>query len=346
MAYADWLRGKGIRPGGIDLPDWSPSAALKFMDGHGIATGVLSVSTPGVHLGDDAEARKWAREVNEYTADLVRADPGRFGLFATLTLPDVEGAIAEAGYALDTLHADGVVLLANNAGRYLGDPGFAPLLAYLHSRQAIVFVHPGELPAEPVPGIPSFTADFLLDTTRTAISLILSGAMKKYHGIKFILAHAGGFVPYIAYRILLTMVSQENKAPARLTPSPPVDPVVLVRRGLPVPSPAPAVAAVALQAVPVPAQGGCLLPGAVARGSAARRAASGAGMPSKRSVASAVRGVYVLQNHIRLTPTPDTGEVRQDISEAFRRNASLDADRLDRAQHASLSQGEGLGNGA
>jgi len=149
-SYADWLRGKGIRPGGIDLPDWSPSAALKFMDGHGIATGMLSVSTPGVHLGDDAEARKWAREVNEYTTDLVRADPG-------------------------------------------------------------------ELPTEPVPGIPSFTADFLLNTARTAISLILSRAMKKYDGIKLILAHAGGFVPYIAYRILLTMVSQENKARQLLT---------------------------------------------------------------------------------------------------------------------------------
>jgi len=215
--YAGWLRDIGIRPGGIDLPDWSPAAALKFMDSHGIATGVLSVSTPGVHLGNDAEARKWARDVNEYTADLVRADPDRFGLFATLTLPDVDGAIAEAEYALDTLHADGVILLASNVGRYLGDSGFAPLLAYLHSRRAIVFVHPGELPGDPVPGIPSFTADFLLDTTRTAISLILSGAMKKYDGIKFILAHAGGFVPYIAYRILLTMVSQENKARQLLT---------------------------------------------------------------------------------------------------------------------------------
>ena len=215
--YAGWLRDNGIRPGGIDLPDWSPSAALKFMDSHGIATGVLSVSTPGVHLGNDTEARKRAREVNEYTAGLVRAAPDRFGLFATLTLPDVEGAIAEAEYALDTLHADGVIMLASNAGRYLGDPGFAPLLAYLHHRQAIVFVHPGELPGDPVPGIPSFTADFLLDTTRTAISLILSGAMNKYDQIKFILAHAGGFVPYIAYRILLTMVSQENKARQLLT---------------------------------------------------------------------------------------------------------------------------------
>ena len=121
------------------------------------------------------------------------------------------GAIAEAEYALDVLHADGVVLLANNDGRYLGDPGFAPLLEFLHSRRAVVLIHPGELPAEPVPGIPTFTADFLLDTTRTAISLILSDAMKTYDGIRFILAHAGGFVPYIAYRILLTRLARSNK---------------------------------------------------------------------------------------------------------------------------------------
>lgn len=36
--------------------------------------------------------------------------------------------------------------------------------------------------------------------------------MKRYDGVKFILAHAGGFVPYIAYRIVLTVISQENKA--------------------------------------------------------------------------------------------------------------------------------------
>lgn len=215
--YAAWIRDKGIRPGGIDLPGWSPSSAVKFMDGHDIATGILSVSTPGVHFGDDAEAATWAREVNEYCAELSRAQPTRFGFFATLTLPDVAGAITEAEYALDTLGADGVVLLANNAGRYLGDPEFAPLLDFLHRRRMVVFVHPGELPAEPVPGIPTFTADFLLDTTRTAISLILSGAMRQYDGIRFILAHAGGFVPYISYRILLTMLSQENKVQQLLT---------------------------------------------------------------------------------------------------------------------------------
>jgi predicted TIM-barrel fold metal-dependent hydrolase len=182
------------------------------MDAHGIQTGVLSLSTPGVWFGDDAEARHWARDVNDFSAEVVRNAPDRFGFFATLTLPDVNGALAEAEYALDTLHADGIVLLANNDGRYLGDPGFAPLLQFLHDRGTVVFVHPGELPAEPVPGVPTFTADFLLDTTRTVLSLILTGSMRKYPGIKFILAHAGGFVPYIASRILLTMVATNTIA--------------------------------------------------------------------------------------------------------------------------------------
>lgn len=209
--YAQWLRDQGIRPGGIDLPTWSPSAALKFMDRHGIDTGLLSLSTPGVYLGDVAEACRWARDVNEHTASVVTDRPDRFGFFATLPLPDVDGALTEADYALDTLHADGIVLLANSDGRYLGDPGFGPVLQFLHQREAVVFVHPGELPGPAVPGIPTFTADFLLDTTRTAISLILSGAMDTYHRIKFILAHAGGFVPYISYRILLTIMNTKNK---------------------------------------------------------------------------------------------------------------------------------------
>lgn len=210
--YEEWLKEKGIRPGGVDVPDWSESAALEFMDGHGIQTGILSLSTPGVHFGDDREARRWAREINVLCADLQDRRPDRFGTFATLPMPDVDGAIEEAAYALDVLKADGIVLIANYEGHYLGDEKFVPLLEFLHEREAVVFVHPGELPAEPVPGIPTFTADFLLDTTRTAISLILSGAMQKYANIRFILAHAGGFVPYIAYRILLTM-AKEGLAP-------------------------------------------------------------------------------------------------------------------------------------
>ncbi len=209
--YAELLRDKGIQPGGIPLPDWSATASTKVLRANGIASAIVSVSTPGVWFGDVMEARHWARRVNEYAAGVVADDPRRWGFFATLTLPDVDGAIAEATHALDVLGADGIVLLANNAGLYLGDPEFDRLLAFLHERKAVVFVHPGELPAEPVPGIPTFTADFLLDTTRAVTSLILAGAMERYDGIRWILAHAGGFVPYISHRILLTTLREEPK---------------------------------------------------------------------------------------------------------------------------------------
>ncbi|MER7556807.1 amidohydrolase family protein [Nocardioides sp. NPDC126508] len=209
--YRRLLEERGLRPGGVAVPEWTPERSLRVMDRNGIATSILSVSTPGAWLGDDRQARQLARRLNEFCAEVVDGDQSRFGFFATLTLPDVDGAIAEAEHALDVLGADGVVLLSNAAGRYVYDPGFEPLLAHLHERRAVVFLHPGELPAEPAPGIPSFTADFLLDTVRAASGLVLGGVLEKYDGIRWILAHAGGFLPYVSHRILLTMIRGEHK---------------------------------------------------------------------------------------------------------------------------------------
>lgn len=209
--YRRLLEERGALPGGVAVPDWTPEKSLRVMDRNGIVTSILSVSTPGAWLGDDRQARLLARELNEYCAGIVSEHPARFGFFATLTLPDVQGAIAEAEYALDVLGADGIVLLSSTANCYVYEPDFEPLLAYLHERRAVVFIHPGELPAEPAPGIPAFTADFLLETVRAATGLVLSGNLEKYDGIRWILAHAGGFLPYISHRVLLTMIRDEPK---------------------------------------------------------------------------------------------------------------------------------------
>ena len=170
--------------GGIALPAWSPGAAIAYLDEAGIAAAVVSISTPGVHLGDDMEARRMARVVNEQVAELVKDHPDRFGFFATLTLPDVDGAIAEAADAFDRLGADGVILLASVAGRYLGDPAFDPLMAALDERSAVVFVHPGPLAGPSVPGLPEFIADFLLDTTRAALLMARNGVLDRYPRLK------------------------------------------------------------------------------------------------------------------------------------------------------------------
>ena len=152
--YALLLRDKGIQPGGIPLPSWAAPVAAKVLHKNGIRTAILSLSTPGVWFGDGPEARHWARWVNEFAAGVVAAQPDRFGFFATLTLPDVDGAIAEATHAFDVLKADGIVLLANNAGIYLGDPAFDRLLAFLHERRAVVFIHPVSCPRSPCPRWP------------------------------------------------------------------------------------------------------------------------------------------------------------------------------------------------
>jgi len=201
-AYASWLRMKGIEAGGLPIPDWSPDAAISLMDKLRIQTSVMSISTPGVHLGDDGEAREKAREVNEFAAEVVRKHPTRFGFFATLCLPDVKGSIEELAHAFDKLQADGVVLLANSRGIYLGEKVFDPLFDELNKRSAVVFVHPSHLYGfEPLKGMPPFVADFLLDSTRAAVRLGGSGTLDRCPDVKIILSHAGGFVPFAAYRI-------------------------------------------------------------------------------------------------------------------------------------------------
>lgn len=172
------------------------------MDSQAIATGILSLSAPGVHLASDVEGRALARQVNEYHADLVRSRPDRFGQFACVPLPDIDGSVAEATYALDELHADGVVLLSNAAGRYLGDPDFEPLWAELDARAAVVFIHPTEPPVPMLKGLPSPLVDYPFDTTRTAIHMVANGVTSRHTRIKVILSHAGGFLPYAAYRFV------------------------------------------------------------------------------------------------------------------------------------------------
>src|SRR5215470_3420128 len=221
LPYRQWLEANGTRDaGGRELPEWSAEEALAVMDAHDIATALVSISTPGVQLratvGQDAIARAKARELNELAARLAVDHPGRFGFFATLPLPDVDGALAEVGYAFDTLDASGVILLANVHGRYLGAPEDAPLFAELDRRGAIVFVHPGELPSGRVDGIPPFAADFLLDTTRAAFRMVQNGLMQRYRSLKIILSHAGGFVPYASHRLAGALALEAQRAPAEI----------------------------------------------------------------------------------------------------------------------------------
>lgn len=208
--YRAWLAKLGQDAGGQPIPKWTPEASKRHMKLTGVRTAILSVATPQVAPGGRAEARAVARDLNAYLHEVAAADPASFGFFATLPLPDLEGALDEARYALDRLDADGVCLLANYGGTYLGDASYEPLMRELDARAAVVFVHPSTLPGPAVPGLPSFAADALLDTVRAAMNLTRGGVLSRYPNIRFLLADAGGFLPFAAGRLSLAASRRGN----------------------------------------------------------------------------------------------------------------------------------------
>ncbi|QUQ67954.1 amidohydrolase family protein [Kutzneria sp. CA-103260] len=204
--YLEQARANGhAEPDGwpTGLPSWSVDEALELMAATGVGAAVLSVSSPGVHFGDDAAARDLARHVNEAGAEIVAANPSRFGLSVSLPLPDVDGALAELAYGYDTLHADAVALKTNFHGRYLADPAFEPVLAEMNRRGAVVTLHPTSAPCSDrtALGYPRPMIEFLFDTTRCVIDLAMSGTLARHPDIRWIVPHAGAVLPVLAHRV-------------------------------------------------------------------------------------------------------------------------------------------------
>jgi 6-methylsalicylate decarboxylase len=181
---------------------WTVERTLAEMDAAGVATAVLSMSAP-LWFGDAEETRQLTRDANEFARALARRHSGRFGYFASLPLPGIEDAIAETAWALDHGNADGVVLLSNYDDLYLGDARFEPLLAELDRRQAVVYVHPTAATCctQLTPDIQPAFLELPFDTTRTIGSLLYSGGLSRYRRIRFIFAHGGGTLPFLADRL-------------------------------------------------------------------------------------------------------------------------------------------------
>ena len=199
-AYAQFL---SKHPAAGPPVHWTLEADLDDMDGSGTATAILSNFTPPTEGALD-ERRNLARANNEFVTRLIAGHPGRFGLFATIPLPDIDGCLRELEYALDILKADGVATYSNSGDRWLGDALFDPLWAELNRRKALVYVHP--TPADCcrnlVPDVPDTIVEYGADTTRTIASLIFSGTTARHPDVRFIFAHGGGTMPFVVERFL------------------------------------------------------------------------------------------------------------------------------------------------
>ena len=218
-AYLAALAGTGA-PVSPPAVGWSLAKSLDDMDRAGVATAMLSVTTPGLWL-DGPPAATLARACNEYAAGLVRDHPGRFGSFAALPLPDIEASLRETAYALDVLGADGVLLFTSYAGKWLGDPHFAPLLDELNRRGAVVATHPTSdgCCRNLLPGIPDTVVEYGTDTTRTIASLVFAGAATRWPALRFVFSHAGGTMPFLIERF--EFLARSPAVAARLPPGGP-----------------------------------------------------------------------------------------------------------------------------
>lgn len=191
-------------PNYASVLNWTPAQSIEQMDRFGIRTAMTSLSNPGTWFGNAQEARGLARMSNDYAAQMVRDYPGRFGLLAALSLPDVEGSLTEIAYAYDVLEADGVAMLTSYGTRWPGDEAFAPVFEELNRRGATVYFHPtsADCCSALIKDVPAPAVEYMFDTTRAITSLLFSGALSRWPKINFIFSHAGGATAPIVDRII------------------------------------------------------------------------------------------------------------------------------------------------
>jgi 6-methylsalicylate decarboxylase len=199
-AYKEAALAAGIGPTRGKFPDWSPEAGIELMDTYDIETAITSVPFPAFHYFPSDKARELARKCNEYAADLCRRWPTRYGAFAAVPMHEPKHAIAEIDYALDVLKFDGVCLLTSYGDDYLGDVKFDPVLEALNERKTVAYIHPAYSAKVSLP-YPGALLEYPHDTTRMALHLMFTGALERFSDIRFILSHAGGTLPYLAWRL-------------------------------------------------------------------------------------------------------------------------------------------------
>lgn len=175
--------------------DWTPAMSIEMMDKGGTATAITSLYSAS-SLAEHPDRRRLARAANEYAAEMKRDYPGRFGSFAALPMPDIDGTLKEIEYALDVLKADGVYMVTSYEGKWLGHESFAPIWQELNRRKVTLYTHP-TVPAfaqDLIADIPDTAIEINTDTTRSIANVIFSGTSSRSPNVDVIWSHGGGTI--------------------------------------------------------------------------------------------------------------------------------------------------------
>ena len=143
------------------------------------------------------------REINQSTADCVSESDGRFAGLAALALGEPESAADELTRALEEHGFVGAFVATYAGDRPLDDPSLEPLFAELGRREIPVFVHP--MSSEPTSRWDTFTNTTSLNwpnqTSLAVARMIFAGTIERHPGLKLMLAHGGGALPFVRGRL-------------------------------------------------------------------------------------------------------------------------------------------------
>lgn len=200
--YRDRTRMQTASSGMPELPDWTPEASLSWMDAGGIGRALLSPAARGFGYGDVDHVVSFASDAYDDLLGLRERHPDRFGVLAPLPLPSLRHAMASAERALRHDGVDGIALLSQYGGRYVGEPGWDDLLGLLNDLDALVHLHPTAPVGAPLAGLLGpHLVDYVFDTTRVIVVLAKRGAFTRYPRIRWVFAHGGGVLPYVMGRL-------------------------------------------------------------------------------------------------------------------------------------------------
>ncbi len=173
------------------------------LDQVGVDVQVLTFTAPGVHIERPETAVRLAAAVNDAFARIVEERSSRFTALATLPLNDPSASVAELTRAVGELGLPGAMVFSNVEGVALADQRFWPLWERAEELGAVIYVHP----TYPV-GVEAMKeywlmplVGFTFDTTLAAAHLVFAGVPERFPGVRWVLAHLGGAIPYLAGRL-------------------------------------------------------------------------------------------------------------------------------------------------
>jgi len=195
---------RGARFFGVTSAMTSLPERLEAMDAAGIDIAVLSLSTPNVYFLGPQEQPALARRMNDAYAQARADHPDRIRAFASIPMDNPDAALAELHRALDELRLNGVILLSNVGGRPLTDARYEAFFAEADRMQVNILLHP-MLPAAGQESLREFVLGpivaFPFDTTLAVARMCYAGHFRRFPNIRWIVAHAGGAVPWLMERM-------------------------------------------------------------------------------------------------------------------------------------------------